>query len=208
ALAFREAAAAAGVRRIVYLGGVQPAGRSSTHLNARMRTGEILRSGPVSTVELRAGMIVGAGSASWQIVMGLAQRLPLIVLPSWLTSHSWPVGVHDVIRSLLAALTAERGGCYELPGPARISHRKLLELIARALGRRLPVLSVPLLGPRLSSYGVAALTGVDRRLVGELLEGIRVDLDPTGPTFWGVMGDHPQSLGIAIRSAVTAAPAA
>jgi uncharacterized protein YbjT (DUF2867 family) len=118
---FAEAAGQAGVRRVVYLGGVAPRGEPSEHLRSRLETGEALRTGPVPCLELRAGMIVGAGSASWTIVRDLAARLPGMVLPAWLAHRSEPVAVDDVVAALVAglriALLAAPGGTSRAPRP-------------------------------------------------------------------------------------------
>jgi uncharacterized protein YbjT (DUF2867 family) len=88
--AFRTAAERAGIERIIYLGGMQPRGRPSRHLESRLRTGGILRSAKVPTIELQAAMVIGGGSESWRIVRDLAARLPIMVLPQWLESRSQP----------------------------------------------------------------------------------------------------------------------
>ena len=101
---FAAAAAAAGLHRIIYLGGVAPRGRASEHLASRLEVGRILRAGRVPAVELRAAMIIGSGSASWQIVRDLALRLPAMVLPAWLSSRLSPIALEDTIHALLDAL--------------------------------------------------------------------------------------------------------
>jgi uncharacterized protein YbjT (DUF2867 family) len=204
AKAFARAAAEAGVKRIVYLGGVMPTAAKSTHLASRCRTGEILRAGQVPTTELRAGMVIGRGSASWQIVSRLAERLPVIPLPAWLSRHSWPIGIQDVVRAVLAALslTDEGHACYDLPGLERISHSRLMERTGLALGDVRPMIEVPFVSPGLAARCVSALTGVEHRLVRELLQSIRVDLDPSGSSFWERIGDAPQSLDRVIRDAI------
>lgn len=199
---FAKQAAETGLQRVVYLGGVQPAGSPSRHLASRLETGAILRRGTVPTVELRAAMILGAGSGSWQIVRDLASRLPLMVLPRWLMHHSWPVHIEDVCRALLYALElpAERVGWYDLPGAERITHRALIQRVAEALHRHPALVDVPVLTPRLSSYWIALVTRADLGLAQELVEGLRSDLDPTGPLLWDtVQGDGPMALGEAIR---------
>jgi Type II CAAX prenyl endopeptidase Rce1-like/NAD(P)H-binding len=94
---FVTAAQQAGLQRIVYLGGVQPAGLSSRHLRSRLRTGEILQQGAVSTVELRAAMVIGNGGSSWEMVRDLAVRLPVMILPKWLQNCSQPIAITDVM---------------------------------------------------------------------------------------------------------------
>lgn len=187
ALRFREAARSAGLRRVVYLGGVTPQGAApSKHLQSRLDTGEVLRSGGVSTIELRAAMVIGAGSAGWQMVHDLAQRLPAMLLPRWLRNFSWPVSIDDVAAALLGALADPSPGSawYELPGPERIAHRELMRRVAGRLGKRPLLLSVPVLSPRLSSYWIALVTSTEFALIRELVEGIRHDLDPSGPLIW------------------------
>jgi uncharacterized protein YbjT (DUF2867 family) len=194
ALDFRAAAAAAGLERIVYLGGVAPAGAPSRHLASRLETGEILREGPVSCVELRAAMVVGAGGESWVIVEQLAGRLPAMVLPRWLRNRSCPVAVEDVVVALLAGLDLPSGwsGALDVPGPEIISHRDLLRLVARRLGHRPPMLDVPVLSPHLSAYWIGLVTTASLALAQELVEGLRSDLLPADQGIWRLLPDHPR----------------
>ena len=104
AVELREAAARAGVERIVYLGGVAPAVEPSEHLRSRLVVGEVLRAGSVPAIELRASMIIGNGSASWSIVRDLAMRLPAMILPSWTASRTCPIALEDVVVALVRAL--------------------------------------------------------------------------------------------------------
>ncbi len=203
--AFRRAAEANGVRRIVYLGGVMPAGEPSKHLQSRARTGAILRDGTVETIELRAAMIIGRGSASWTMVRDLAGRLPAMVLPTWTQNHSWPVGIEDVAKALLAAAFLPAGGSriLEVPGPERLTHEQVFRRVAHRLERRhLAALRVPVLTPRLSSYWVALVTNVDLAMARELVAGVVHDLDPSHATIWSVIGDAPRPLDEVIGSAI------
>jgi uncharacterized protein YbjT (DUF2867 family) len=190
--AFAAAADAADVRRLVYLGGVAPQGSGSRHLKSRLRTGEILRAGRVPAFELRAAMIVGHGSASWQIVRDLAVRLPAMILPRWLQNHSWPVDIADVVFALLRSLDLpeDSAGWYDVPGPERLSHRQMLERVASHLGNRPVMFGVPVLTPRLSSYWIAVVTRADLKMAQELVEGLRTDLDPTGTVLWDLFPEH------------------
>lgn len=192
ALDFRAAAAAAGLERIVYLGGVAPAGPPSRHLASRLETGEILRQGPVPCVELRAAMVVGAGGESWVIVEQLAGRLPAMVLPRWLRNRSCPVAVEDVVVALLAGLDLPSGwsGALDVPGPEVLSHRDLLRLVARRLGHRPPMLDVPVLSPHLSAYWIGLVTSANLALAQELVEGLRTDLLPADQGIWRLLPDH------------------
>lgn len=205
ARAFAAAADRAGVERLVYLGGVAPQGQPSRHLESRLRVGEILRGRGGIAVELRAAMIIGAGSTSWQVVRDLARRLPAMVLPRWLRNHSWPVAIDDVVFGLVAALDLDRAhqGWFDIPGPERIQHRELLDRARRLLGYRRPLrLNIPLLTPRLSSYWIGLVTSVDLPIAQELVEGLRYDLDPSGMILWDVIDYRPMPLDTAMRNAI------
>jgi uncharacterized protein YbjT (DUF2867 family) len=125
---FALAAERADLERVVYLGATAPQGPPSDHLRGRLEAGRVLRSGRVPALELRAGMIVGYGSASWGIVRDLAARLPAMVLPRWLRTRSQPVAIDDVIVALASGLrlplTASQS--YDLPGPEVMTYRETL----------------------------------------------------------------------------------
>lgn len=192
ARAFLEAAETAGVRRIVYLGGVAPAGKASRHLRSRLHTGEILRSGAVSTIELRCGLIIGAGGSSWMMVRDLAARLPAMLLPRWLQFSSWPVSVEDVVVAIVRALDLpiEGSAWYDVPGPERMTHANFLSRVAKSMGKDPRLVGVPVITPTLSSYWIALVTRADLALARELVQGLQSDLDPTGQVFWDVLGDE------------------
>lgn len=192
ARALAQEAARAGLERIVYLGGVAPRGRPSRHLRSRLETGEILRSGTVSVFELRAAMVIGHGSVSWQIVRDLASRLPAMLLPRWLSTRSQPIAIDDVVFGLETALIlpVADAGLYELPGPEVLSAKDILMRIARLRGTRPVTLSVPVLTPRLSSYWLKIVTAADYDVARELVEGLKSDLLPTGRRFWDLVPDH------------------
>lgn len=191
---FRDAAARAGLRRVVYLGGIAPEGRPSQHLASRLETGRILRSGAVSTVELRAAMIVGAGSESWQIVRDLSARLPVMVLPRWLRNRSQPIGVDDVVRGLLAALDLPQPGsvALDLPGPETLSHRELLRRVSARRGRQTWMVDVPVLTPRLSSHWIRFVTRANFTIARELVDGLTSDLLAGPDTLWARLGVGPR----------------
>ncbi len=184
--AFVNAAAAAQVERIVYLGGPAPTGAPSPHLQSRLAVGEILRGGSVPCAELRASMVVGAGSASWQIVRDLAVRLPFMVLPRWLKSRTRPVALDDVVGALVSAGTMELSGSawFDLPGPEVMTGREILERIAKLRGRRIRAVEVPLLTPELSALWLKLVTRTDFSLARELVLGLTDDLLGTDGRFW------------------------
>jgi uncharacterized protein YbjT (DUF2867 family) len=204
---FTEAARAAGVRRIVYLGGVAPRREPSEHLRSRLATGEVLRTGPVPCLELRAGMIIGAGSASWTIVRDLAARLPAMVLPAWLAHRSEPVAVDDVVAALVAGarLDLPRSDWWDVPGPEALSGREILLRVAAVMGRRPVLLAVPLVTPRLSSHWIRLVTRADYAVARELVEGLTSDLVAAKPGYWTAAGlPPPAALEEAARRALAA----
>ncbi len=199
AAGFAKAAAAAGVERIVYLGGVAPTGPGSAHLRSRLDVGETLRAGPVKTVELRASMIVGHGSLSWLIVRDLAARLPFMLLPRWLTSRTQPVAIDDVVVALVRALELplEASAWFDLPGPDTLSGKEILEETARVMALRHPrMIEVPLLTPRLSSFWVRFVTRARWSVAREVVIGLTEDLLARDDRFWQLVG-HPQRLTFA-----------
>lgn len=189
AASFASAAEHAGVQRIVYLGGVAPSARASTHLRSRLRTGALLRAGRVPTFELRAGMIIGVGSESWRIVRDLATRLPVMVLPRWMHSRSQPVAIDDVLFALAGALDVplERAGVYDLPGPEVLSAREILARVARLNGTAPVMVEVPVVSPRLSSHWIRWVTRAHGDVARELVEGLREDLLASQPPFWTLL---------------------
>jgi uncharacterized protein YbjT (DUF2867 family) len=191
AATFLTAADRAGVLRIVYLGGVAAPKDASEHLRSREEVGEVLRSGGVSTIELRASMIVGPGSLSWLIVRDLAARLPVMILPSWLRSRTQPVSIGDVSTALVRALDLEVSGSewFDLPGPEILSGRQILERTAAALGvRRALMIQVPFLSPRLSSHWVRFVTRAEWSVAREIVVGLRTDLIARDDRFWSLIG--------------------
>ena len=164
---FAQAAGLVGVRRIIYLGGVAPQGSPSEHLLSRLNTGETLRTGPVPTLELRAGMIIGAGSASWTIVRDLAALLAGARLD--LPESTW----------------------WDIPGPEALSGSEILLRLAAVMGRKPVLLKIPLITPRLSSHWIRLVTRADYSVARELVEGLTSDLLATRPGYWEAAGLPP-----------------
>lgn len=189
---FAEAARGAGVERIIYLGGIAPAGQPSPHLRSRLAVGETLRGGAVPAVELRASMIVGHGSLSWQIVRDLAARLPVMVLPAWLRSRTQPIAIDDVAAALAGALELPLSGgsaSFDLPGPDVMTGRQLLDETARLLGLAPPlVVEVPLLTPRLSSEWVRFVTRARWSVAREIVVGLEHDVLARNDDYWRLIG--------------------
>ncbi len=204
ATTFRDAAARAGVRRIVYLGGMAPAGPPSRHLRSRLTTGEVLRAGTSPTVELQATMVVGSGSESFRMVRDLAARLPVMLLPAWLDSRTQPIGIVDVVQAIVLALRMDGPSCaYALPGPEILTARAIIERTAGLLGRRPYTVGVPVVTPWLSTYWIRLVTRADAGVASELVEGLRSDILAPDDGFWL---RHPsyrrQSFDEAVRAAL------
>ena len=199
AATFSKAAAAAGVERIVYLGGVAPVGKGSDHLRSRLDVGEALRAGSVKTIELRASMIVGHGSLSWLIVRDLTARLPFMVLPRWLKSRTQPVGIDDVVVALVRALELTLGASawFDIPGPVTLSGKEILKETAGVMGLRHPrMIEIPLLSPRLSSHWVRFVTRAQWSVAREVVVGLTEDLLARDDHFWELIG-HPHRCSFA-----------
>jgi hypothetical protein len=135
-------------------------------------------------------MIVGAGSASWQIVRDLAARLPAMVLPRWLGNRSSPVAIDDVVAALLWAVDTAptESAWYDVPGAEVLTHRELITRVAHVMGKRPAMLEVPVVTPALSSYWIALVTRIGLELARELVQGLQSDLLPRGEPVWTRLG--------------------
>lgn len=193
---FAAAAERAGLKRIVYLGGVAPKGEPSEHLASRLDVGEALRKGAVPTIELRASMIIGHGSQSWLIVRDLAARLPVMVLPKWLESRTQPIAIDDVVVALVRALDVPGDGSqsFDIPGPDTLSGAEILDQAAAAQGLPKPkTISVPLVTPELSAHWVHFVTRARWSVAKELVVGMTEDLVARDDRFWSLV-DHAKLL--------------
>lgn len=175
---FRDAAAAAGLGRIIYLGGLQPREASSEHLASRAETGAVLRDGPVPVTELRAGIIVGAGSAAFEVIRDLALHLRVMVTPRWVRSRTQPIALDDLLQYLVRALEAPEtaGRTFDVGGPEALSYRQMMRQFAEIAGRRILIIPVPVLTPRLSSYWLDLVTAVPANVARPLIDGLKHDL--------------------------------
>jgi len=176
---FAAACAAAGVRRIIYLGGLGQSGPAlSKHLASRQEVGNVLRAGPVPVTELRAAIIVGAGSASFEIIRDLARKLPVMICPRWVRSRCEPIALDQVLEYLIGVLDEPRtvGEVLEIGGGEVLTYEDMLRQTAAALGKRVRIVVVPVLTPRLSSYWLNLVTSVPMDIARPLAEGLRNDV--------------------------------
>jgi uncharacterized protein YbjT (DUF2867 family) len=191
---FAAAAAAEGVKRIVYLGGL---GEGSKHLDSRHATAETLREGEVPVTYFRAAAVLGAGSESFRTVFYLVRRLPVMVTPRWVATRTQPIAIEDVVACLAAAsnldLPVDRE--IQIGGPEVTTYGGMIDELARALGRRPPLrIVVPVLTPRLSSLWIGLVTPVDAGVAKPLIEGLSTETvvsDPSGMELLGTEPDTP-----------------
>ncbi len=173
---FRRAAEAAGVRRIVYLGGLgDDHSELSVHLRSRHEVGVVLAAGPVETVELRAAVVIGAGSASFEMLRYLTEVLPVMVTPKWVGTRCQPISIRDVLRYLVSVIEAPGAlaGVLEIGGPDVVSYAKMMAIYAQEAGlKKRRLIPVPVLTPRLSSLWVGLVTPVPAQLARPLVDSL------------------------------------
>jgi uncharacterized protein YbjT (DUF2867 family) len=175
---FAQAAAAAGVRRIVYLGGLVPADADSEHLVSRRDTGEVLRAGSVPVTELRAGIIVGAGSAAYEVIRDLVNHLPLMVTPRWVNSRSSPLALGNLLTYLveLPRHPESAGQIYDAGGPDYLSYETMMRRFGALVGRYPRIVPVPVLTPGFSALWLGLITTVPASIARALIGGLKHDI--------------------------------
>ena len=175
---FAAAAEAAGVKRIVYLGGLIPDDPRSQHLKSRAETGDVLRHGSVPVTEVRAGMIVGPGSAAYEVIRDLVNYLPVMVTPRWVQSRSTPIALDNLLDYLIgvARLPETAGRIYDVGGPETLTYEQLMRQYGEICGKRFWLLSLPVLTPRLSSYWLKLVTAVPTNIARALIDGLEHDV--------------------------------
>jgi len=205
---FARAASDAGVRRIVYLGGLgRDSDALSVHLRSRHEVGRLLASTGVDVVELRAGVIIGSGSASFEMLRYLVEVLPVMVTPRWVATKCQPIAIADVVALLVEAVLRDGAlaGIYEVGGPDVVTYAEMMALYARTAGlvpRRL--IPVPLLTPGLSSHWVGLVTPVPASLARELVESLVNEVIVTDHPAVGTFPIRPMGLEEAIGRALAA----
>ncbi|GGO90939.1 NAD(P)-dependent oxidoreductase [Wenjunlia tyrosinilytica] len=195
---FGERARAAGVRRIVYLGGLTPDGvpeeELSPHLRSRAEVGRVLLGSGVPTAVLRAAVIIGSGSASFEMLRYLTERLPVMVTPSWVRTRIQPIAVRDVLRYLVGAarLPPEVNRAFDIGGPDVLTYRDMMQRYAAVAGLpRRVILPVPVLTPRLSSLWVGLVTPVPGSIARPLAESLRHEVVCAGHDIAAYVPDPP-----------------
>jgi len=179
---FADAAEQAEISQIVYLGGIANDKKMSKHLSSRAHTGEVLASGKVPVMELRAGIIIGSGSASFEMLRHLTHRLPIMTTPKWVSNRTHPIAIRDVLWYLTHAAELEKpvSGIFDIGGAEVLSYAEMMQKFAKLSGlRKRVIIRVPVLSPRLSSLWIGLVTPVPtqlaRPLVGSLINEVVAD---------------------------------
>ena len=170
------AAGQAGVRQIVFLGGLgDDRGDLSPHLRSRAETAERLAAGPVPVTTVRSAVVVGEGSAAFETIVALVDRLPAMICPRWVTTRTQPIALADVVRYLagIGGRGETLGEAYDAAGPEVMTYREMIERVARLRGRRPLIVEVPFLTPRLSSLWLHLVTPVKAGVARPLVDGLR-----------------------------------
>jgi uncharacterized protein YbjT (DUF2867 family) len=171
---FAHAAREAGVRRIIYLGGLGRGTKLSAHLASRQEVGRILRESGVPTLEFRASLIIGSGSLSFEMIRALVDRLPVMITPRWVRIEAQPIAIEDVVSYLVAALDVQVGGSaiFEIGGADRVSYQEIMLEYARQRGLRRLLIPVPVLSPGLSSLWLGLVTPLYARVGRKLIDSL------------------------------------
>ena len=209
ARAFGRAAAEAGVRQIVYMGGLgADDGTLSAHLRSRREVEGLLGEAGVPVTVLRAAIVVGAGGISWELTRQLVKNLPAMVVPRWVTTRTQPIALDDVVRYLAGVVGREEafGRVFEIGGPDQLTYLEMLQVAAEIInGRKVPIIRVPVLTPRLSSYWLALVTDVDVTTGRNLIDSMGTEVLVTDHAIQDVVPGAPLTYAAAVRRAVAEA---
>jgi uncharacterized protein YbjT (DUF2867 family) len=205
---FGKAAAAAGVRQIVYMGGLGNEDEElSPHLRSRREVEGLLGEGGVPVTVLRAGIVVGQGGISWELTRQLVKNLPAMVVPKWVSTRTQPIALDDVIRYLAGVVGDERafGRVFEIGGPDRMTYLEMLQVASlMSSGRKVPIVRVPVLTPRLSSYWLSLVTDVDVTTGRNLIESMGTEVLVTDHSIREIVPGEPLTYQEAVRRALEA----
>ena len=203
---FARAAADAGVQQIVYLGGLgEEDGELSPHLRSRRQVEGLLGEAGVPVTVLRAAIVVGAGGISWELTRQLVKNLPAMIVPKWVSTPTQPIALDDVIRYLVGVAGKEEalGRVFEIGGPERMTYLEMLQVAAEvSSGHRVPIVRVPVLTPRLSSYWLAFVTDVDVTTGRNLIDSMGTPVVVTDTSIRDLVPGEPLSYDEAVRRAL------
>ncbi|NEK86855.1 NAD(P)H-binding protein [Blastococcus saxobsidens] len=202
---FAGAAAAAGVQRIVYLGGLGRDGdQLSRHLRSRREVERLLGGTGVPVTVLRAGIVVGHGGVSWEMTRQLVAHLPAMVTPRWVSTRTQPIAVADVVRYLVGVLDAPQaaGRVFEVGGPEVLSYLQMMIRVAEIQNRHMFVVPVPLLSPQLSSRWLALVTDVDAATGRSLIDSMTNEVVVTDDAIRSVVPFDPMDYDEMVMTAL------
>ena len=205
ATAVAEGSAAAGAQQVIYLGGLgEDSDDLSPHLRSRGETAKILDAGQVPVTTLRAAMIVGPGSAAFETIRALVERLPVMVCPRWVSVETQPVALADVVAALVGVCGDEATAdeTFDLGGPEVMTYRTMMERVARIRGKHPVLVEVPFLTPRLSSLWLYLVTPASVAVARPLVEGLRVPTVAKDDRIWQYVGVERTPFDEAIRLAL------
>ena len=206
ASAFGLAAAAQGVRQIIYLGGLGKDGEDlSPHLRSRREVEKLLGEAGVPVTVLRAAIVVGAGGVSWEMTRELVKNLPAMVVPRWASTRTQPIAVDDVIRYLVGVTGNDQAKdrVFEVGGADQLSYKGMLQQAGEVMhGRRVPILQVPVGTPMLSEWWIKLVTGVDAVTAGNLIESMGTEVLQTDHSIRDVVPGEPLTYAEAVRRAL------
>ncbi|SEA19927.1 Uncharacterized conserved protein YbjT, contains NAD(P)-binding and DUF2867 domains [Haloplanus vescus] len=204
---FADAASAAGVDRVIYLGGLgEDRDQLSAHLRSRREVERVLATGDYALTTLRAAIIVGARSAGFEMVVQLAARLPVMVTPRWVRTPCQPVAIDDVIATLVGVLDVPEtaGETYDIGGPEVLTYAEMLRRTGRHMGREPIIVAVPVLTPRLSAYWVGLMTDVPWSVARPLIAGLKNPVVVDDDRLSRLVPIDPTPFDEAVRRALTA----
>ena len=202
---FAAAARHAGVRRIIYLGGLGvESPELSPHLRSRQEVGDLLRESGCEVIEFRASIVIGSGSLSFELVRSLVEKLPVMICPRWVSTEAQPIAIEDLLLYLEAALERPTEGShiYEIGGPDRATYGEIMKEYAKQRGLKRLLISVPVLTPRLSSLWLGLVTPVYARIGRKLIESMRNPTVVHNRSAEDCFGLKPRSLEAAIGRAL------
>jgi uncharacterized protein YbjT (DUF2867 family) len=203
---FAKAAVACGVRQIVYLGGLGSDDDDlSPHLRSRREVEELLGETGVPVTVLRAAIVVGAGGISWELTRQLVKNLPAMVVPRWVNTRTQPIAVDDVIRYLAGVVGLEKafGRTFEIGGPEQLTYLEMLQVASEvSAGHRIPIVKVPVLTPKLSSYWLALVSDVDATTGRNLIDSMGTEVVVTDESIKELVPGEPVPYAEAVRRAL------
>lgn len=190
-------------KQLIYLGGITNSNELSPHLSSRRRVEDILASGPVPLTVLRAGIILGSGSASFEIIRDLVEKLPIMVAPKWLNTRSQPIAIRNVLEYLTGVLMNRQtlGQTFDIGGPEVLTYKQILLKFARVRGLTRYIFTVPVMTPRLSSYWLYFVTSTSFRLAMHLVESMKTEVVASDNRLQTMLGIEPIPYDEAVKLA-------